>query len=132
MLRRLLFPEPVRTLPCGRAFNIAFRTAHIAFTAVVVGGLVFQAGRERLSAWILLSLVTGIGLVAIEAYPSCRWFYQGRGIAVMAKLVLLCLIPLLWTYRLLILAVVIVIASVGSHMPGRFRYYSFLHRRMLK
>ena len=44
----------------------------------------------------------------------------------MKKLALLVLIPWLWEYRVAILAVVIVLASVGSHMPARFRYYSWL------
>ena len=29
------------------------------------------------------------------------------------------------------LLIVIVFASVGSHMPARFRYYSVIHRRVL-
>ncbi|HJN65996.1 MAG TPA: hypothetical protein QF761_07320, partial [Pirellulales bacterium] len=70
-------------------------------------------------------------LIAIEAYPSCRWFYQGRGIMVFCKIVLLCLIPWLWNYRVLILAAVVVVASIGSHMPARFRYYSVVHRKVL-
>jgi hypothetical protein len=40
-------------------------------------------------------------MVVIEAYPS------------------FCLIPWLWDYHVAILVVVIIIASVGSHMPGR-------------
>ena len=79
----------------------------------------------------LLTALTGIGLVVVEVYPSCRWFYQGRGVAVLVKLALLCLMPRFWSYRVLILITVVVIASVGSHMPGRFRYYSFVHRRIL-
>jgi hypothetical protein len=76
-------------------------------------------------------IMTGIALIAIEAYPSCRWFYQGRGAAVLAKLALICTIPFFWNYRVPIMLAVLVIASVGSHMPSRFRYYSFLHRRVL-
>jgi hypothetical protein len=45
---------------------------------------------------------------------------------------LLCLIPWLWQYRVPILVAVIVIASVGSHMPRRFRHYSLLHRRVVE
>ena len=40
--------------------------------------------------------------------------------------------PRLWPYRVAILAAVIILASVGSHMPARFRYYSILHGRMLE
>lgn len=132
MLHRFLFPEPVRTLPCARAWNIAFRTAHIAVTGIVFGAHVFEVDEGRLLTWFyLLTALTGIGLVVVEVYPSCRWFYQGRGVAVLVKLALLCLMPRFWSYRVLILITVVVIASVGSHMPGRFRYYSFVHRRIL-
>ena len=48
------------------------------------------------------------------------------------KLGLLALIPWAWNFRAPILFAVIVIASVGSHMPGRFRYYSMIHRRVLE
>jgi hypothetical protein len=50
---------------------------------------------------------------------------------VYAKILLMCLIPWIWEYRVTILMLIVVIASVGSHMPGRFRYYSVLHRRVL-
>ena len=100
-------------------------------TGTLFGGHVFGIEAERLLIWLCLSIFTGVGLVVIEAYPSCRWFYQGRGVFVLCKLLLLTTIPLLWKYRVLILSAVIIIASVGSHMPGRFRYYSLLHRKVL-
>jgi hypothetical protein len=119
-------------LPYARAWNIACRTGHIGVTGVLFGGHVFDVSAERLLIWLYLSILTGVFLIAIEAYPSCRWFYQGRAALVFCKLFLLCLIPWLWQYRVPILVLVIVIASVGSHMPGRFRYYSFVHRRVVE
>jgi hypothetical protein len=118
---------PYRKLKRGRVLNILFRTAHIGVTGVLFGGHVFDVGKNDLRMWLWLSILTGAILIAIEAYPRWRWFYQGRGVAVIGKMLLLCLIPWLWDYRVPILAVVIVIASVSSHMPARFRYYSFLH-----
>ena len=123
--------EKPRGLPYARAWNIATRTAHIAVTGVLVGGNAFDVEPDRLLVWMYLSIVTGALLVFIEAYPSFRWFYQGRGVFVYCKLFLLCLIPWMWSYRVAILFAVIIIASVGSHMPGRFRYYSFVHRKVL-
>lgn len=127
-------PEAVsqpRALPHARAISIALRTAHIAVSGIVVGGHVFQIATDRIQIWLYLTVLTGVMLVVIEAYPSYRWFYQARGAMVLFKLVLLCLIPWLWAYRVYLLVAVIVIASVGSHMPARFRYYSFVHRRVL-
>lgn len=130
-LSKLLFPEPVRDLPGARAWNIAMRTAHIAVTGVLLGGHAFEVAEDRLLLVLYGCLLTGLGLMAIEAYPSCRWFYQGRGLLVLAKLVLLALIPWLWDYRLPILLLVVIVASVGSHMPSRFRYYSIIHGRVV-
>ncbi|MDP6553077.1 MAG: hypothetical protein QGG71_00330 [Pirellulaceae bacterium] len=129
-LVNILVPDQPRVLPYARAWNMAFRTIHIGVTGILFGGHVFDVAAERLLIWLYLSIATGIGLIVIEAYPSCRWFYQGRGVAVLLKLVLLGIVPLLWDYRVAILSAVIIIASVGSHMPGRFRYYSLLHREV--
>ena len=130
-IRRILFPNPLRPLPYARAWNIALRTAHIAVTGILLGGHAFEVDEGRLRTMLYLSILTGVGLTAVEAYPSCRWLYQGRGVIVLLKLVLLCLIPVWWEHRLLMLLVIVVIASVGSHMPARFRYYSLVHRRVL-
>ncbi len=115
---------------------MALRTAHIGVTSVLFGGHVFKESKENLLLWLYLTIATGGILAAIEAYPRLRWFYQGRGAAVMGKLLLLCLIliPWVWDHRVVrvgILVAVIVIASVGSHMPARYRYYSFVHGRVL-
>lgn len=117
----------------GRILNIALRTAHIGVTSVLFGGHVFDVRREELLLWLYLTIATGGILAVIEAYPRLRWFYQGRGAAVFGKLLLLCLIliPQVWAYRVPVLVAVIVIASVGSHMPARYRYYSFVHGRVL-
>jgi hypothetical protein len=130
-LRRWLFPEDSRRLPYGRAWNIAFRTAHIGVTGALVGGHVFDVPAGRLHPWLYATIFTGAALTLIEAFPHGRWLYQGRGLFVLAKLLLLLLIPWLWDYRVAILTVVIVLASVGSHMPARFRYYSVVHGRVL-
>ncbi len=118
-------------IPGTRAWNIATRTGHIAVTGVLVGGHVFQLPKSALLPWLYASMVTGTMLVFIEAFPRLCWFYQGRGLFVLAKLALLLAIPWAWDYRAPILFVIIVLASVGSHMPARFRYYSVVHRRVL-
>ncbi len=130
-LHKLLFPPTQRQLPAARAWNIAARTAHIAFTGILLGGHVFDVAEDRLRIVFALVIVTGVLLVGIEAYPSCQWFYLGSGAMTIVKLLLLCTIPFFWEQRVPILLVIVVIASVGAHMPGRFRYYSLVHRRVM-
>lgn len=131
-LHRILFPDPPRKLPYARSGNIAARTVHIGVTGILFGGHVFDVPADKLFGWLYATILSGAALIFLEAYSHGRWLYEGRGLAVMFKLLLLCSIPWLWPYRVAILAVVVVIASVGSHMSARFRYYSFLHGRVLE
>lgn len=115
-----------------RFLNIALRTAHIGAMGILLGGHAFDVAPERLMLALWLTIGTGVVLLAIEAGPHLLWFHQGRGVMTFAKLALLCAVPLAWDYRLPILLAVIVIGSFGSHMPGRFRYYSVIHREIIK
>jgi len=112
-----------------RAWNIALRTAHIAAGGALFGGHVFDVGPERLVAWLWLTLLTGIALVMIEFRHGGRWPAEARGAMVLVKVLSLCALPWLWNYRVPLLAAVIVLGSVGSHMPKRLRHYSLLERR---
>lgn len=115
-----------------RAWNIGVRTAHIAFTGTLLGGHVFDVAAARLVPVLWAAIASGAVLVVLEAYSGIRWLHQGRGLMVLGKLGLLCAVPFAWPHRVPILVGVIVLASVGSHMPGRFRYYSVLYREVLK
>ena len=50
---------------------------------------------------------------------------------VLAKLVLLLAVAVFWEARVPLLLTVVALASVGAHMPARFRHYSILERRVL-
>ena len=114
-----------------RALNIALRTAHIAAMGVLLGGHAFDVAPERLKLSLWLTIATGLAMIAVEAGPRLLWFHQGRGLTTLTKLALICIVPLAWDHRLPILLAVVVIASVGSHMPARFRYYSVIERRVI-
>jgi len=114
-----------------RALNIALRTAHIGAMGILLGGHAFDITPERLKVSLWLTIGTGVALAAIEAGPRLLWFHQGRGLMTMAKLALICAVPLAWDYRLPILFAVVVVGSVGSHMPGRYRHYSVVYRQVI-
>jgi hypothetical protein len=121
-----------RSIPYTRAWNIAARTAHIAAMSVLVGAHAFDVAPVRLHTALWLTIVSGVVLVVLEAYSvRFRWFWQGRGLMVLVKLALLGAIPWAWSSRLPLLLAAIVLASVGSHMPARYRYYSVVDRRVL-
>ena len=116
----------------GRWWNIGLRTGHLAAMAVLVGGHAFDVPPERLAIALAATLLSGAALALSEAGPHLLWFHQLRGLMTLAKLVLLGMIPWVWAYRFPILLVVVAIASVGSHMPARFRYYSVLRHEVVR
>jgi hypothetical protein len=77
-------------------------------------------------------ILTGAVLGIIELYPDWRCVFQVRSIVIALKLFLICFVPWLWSYRASILIVVLVMASISSHMPSRFRHYSVLERQEVK
>ena len=118
----------------ARTINIVVRTMHIAAMGVLLGGHAFDVPRERLLLSLWLTIGTGVALGAIEAGPRLLWFHQGRGLMTLAKLGLLCAVPFLWGHwplRLAVLLLVVALASIGSHMPARFRYYSVIFRKVI-
>ena len=132
LLRHWFFPEQIRFLPGARGWSIAFRTLHLAAFGLVLGGHAFSVDAEKLLAYLWLTILSGLGLIALEVYAEgLYWLFLGKGITVLVKLGLLLIVPIFWEQRLALLLLVVGIASVGSHMPARFRHYSFLHRRVI-
>jgi hypothetical protein len=130
--RLFLPPEEAPSLPYSRVYKIALRTAHLMAISVLVGGHAFGAPKHALLPWLYAAIVTGAGMIFFEAYPSLGFVFQGWGLMFFAKLALLCCIPFAWKARFPILLVVVAIASIASHMPGKLRHYSVLYRRVIK
>ena len=110
----------------SRAWNILLRTAHIAVTGMLLGGHFFGISAGRLLPLLYIAILTGAALGIAEVYPNWRGLFEVRSLVIASKLLLLCLVPLIWNYRVGILIIVLVMASAGSHMPRRIRHYSVL------
>lgn len=115
----------------SRAINILLRTAHVATAGILLGGHAFDVAPDRLLWSLGLTIGTGAGLAALEAGPRLLWFHQVRGLMTLGKLILMGAVPFAWDYRLPILLAVVLLASVGSHMPARFRYFSVVFREVI-
>ncbi len=122
----------VEWLRSARFWNIALRTAHLAATGILLGGHAFDVSRDRLLPALGWSVATGVAMVGLESGARGVWLVQGRGLLTLGKLGLLCTIPCFWNLRVPILLAVVALASIGSHMPARFRYYSILHGEVIR
>ena len=131
-LHRLFQPMEPPSIPHGRVYKVALRTAHLMATSVLVGGHAFGAPVSALRPLLYVAIATGAGLILLETGPSLHFVFEGWGLLLLIKLALLCWIPFAWKQRFPILLAVVAIASIGSHMPARFRHYSLLYRRVIK
>jgi len=131
-LRALLFPEAPRRFPWARPAQLVLRSLHIAAMALVVGAIPFGAPFEALRLPILLTLASGVLLFAIDLARDLAILGQGSGVAVLLKLALLGLGALQPANRLPWYLAATLVASVGSHMPGSWRHYSFLQGKVMR
>lgn len=120
---KALFPDPPRRIRRHRAISILLRTAHLATFAVLLGGHVFDVDPLRLAPWLVATVASGAGLMALELASSFAWLSTGKGLAVLVKLAMLATVPVFWEQRVAILLAVVVLAGISSHMPARFRHY---------
>ncbi len=127
----MLFPATPRRIPGERGINIALRTAHLMTSGLLLGGHAFDVAPHRLILVLYLTIASGVGLAFLELYSSCRWIYLGKGVMVSLKIALLIAAGVWWKQRVMFLLLVVLVGSVGSHMPARFRYYSLLHGRVI-
>ena len=112
-----------------RVFNVLARTAHLVAISGLVGGHMFGAPLAPLRPLLYLSIITGVAMGALEAYPKRRFFYEGWALLLWLKLVLLMSVPFFWNARTSILLVIVVVASVSSHMPRALRHWTPFHNQ---
>jgi hypothetical protein len=124
-VRDLLFPDPPRHIPRHRALGVALRTAHLMTFGTLVGGHLFDVDPARLSPFLVATIATGAALMALELVSTFAWLFMGKGLVVMLKLGLLLMVPLFWEHRVALLLLIVAVASVGAHMPSRFRHRCF-------
>lgn len=126
-----LFPWPPRQFRWLRPVQVVLRSVHVATMALVLGGAAFDAPERTLLLPIVLTVASGVLLLAADLARSCVFLYQGAGVAALVKLALLVLGNVFPGARLPFYLAATVVASVGTHMSGSLRHYSVVHRRVL-
>ena len=122
-LKRILFPPEKRRWKGSRALRVALRTVHLLSFSVLFGGHWFGLPKTELLPWLYWAVFSGAGLIAVELWTGFDWIFQLSCAFVCVKVLILLLIPMFWPHRAALMAAVIVIGSVGSHMSGQLRHF---------
>ncbi|BDU75164.1 hypothetical protein [Mesoterricola sediminis] len=117
--------------PVVRLLQVGLRSAHIAAMGVLLGGLAFGLGRPRLDAAILGALASGLGLLLLDLWSGSTALTQGSGAAVILKLLLLGMGNLFPDHRFGWYLAATFVASIGAHMPGSLRHFSWTEGRVI-
>ena len=112
--------------------KISLRTIHLLGVTGVGGGVFLGLDKAIWLGYWWLALTSGFALMLVDAYSNRTWLVQVRGISVYIKLILLMLLGLGPRWDITLLVVIIVISSIVSHAPGKLRYYSVYHRRVIR
>lgn len=121
----------VRDVPGLRFWRTSLRTAHLLAFGTLYGGHVYGVAGERLGVALLATAATGGALALLEVWRAPIWLVQVRGAATGLKIVLLAVAQLRAELAVPLLTLAIVLGAVSSHMPGRYRYHSLAHGRVV-
>ena len=111
--------------------KISLRTLHLLAVAGVGGGILFALEKDLWINYWWLALVSGVLMMVMDIAGNPVWMVQVRGVVIIVKLILLALMVSYPAWGSFLLLVIIIISAVISHAPGKLRYYSLYHRRVI-
>ena len=115
----------------ARTLRTTLRALHVLAFGAYYGGHVFSVPAERLLPALVAVVATGALFMLFEIWRAPVWLHQLRGVCTYIKVALLVSVAVFWEQRIWILTLIVVLGVVVSHAPGRLRYYSVLHRRVI-
>ncbi len=114
-----------------RWIKISLRTFHLLAVVGVGGGLIFGIEKTLWLSYWWLALASGGLMMLMDIIANPVWVFQVRGLVIILKLVLLVFLGLHPALDKLLLAAIIIMSAVISHAPGKLRYYSLYHRKVI-
>jgi len=126
-----IFPLQSRSFRGQRWVNILLRTAHLVGIAGVAGGALFQLPIELWLNYLYITVLSGCTMVIIEIWTNGIWLIQLRGLATLLKLAILSL-ALSADLQAYMIFSAIILSGIFSHAPGKVRYYSIFHGKVIE
>ncbi|MCH8885454.1 MAG: hypothetical protein IIC13_02590 [SAR324 cluster bacterium] len=132
MLKSVLFPKPMRDFKGQRWVRIFLRTWHLLSMGFLLGGSGYglTLAEQPLALWS--TFLSGLVFSLLELYATSVWLFQLKGQAVIVKFLLLGAAVISPRNALAFLVTAVIVGGVSSHMPGKYRYYSIYHGRVIK
>jgi hypothetical protein len=114
-----------------RVVDVCLRATHLLAAGVYAGGLLWGVPSAKLRPWRNLTVVSGTGLLVVEASASPTWPHQGRGLTSMAHVAAFGSAHLSPALARPAVVAATLIGAVGSHLPRSVRKWSVLYGRQV-
>ncbi len=111
--------------------KISLRTLHLLAVAGVGGGVLFGLEKDVWLNYWWLAIATGGLMMLMDMISNRVWIVQVRGVVIILKLVLLAFLGSFPAWDIYLLVFIIIVSGVVSHAPGKLRYYSVYHRKVI-
>ena len=111
--------------------KISLRTLHLLAVAGVGGGILFALDKDMWINYWWLAMASGVLMMLMDIISNPVWLLQIRGLVILAKLVLLAFLGSYPAWDSTLLIVIIIVSGIISHAPGKLRYYSVYHRKVI-
>lgn len=111
--------------------KISLRTLHLLAIAGVGGGILFGLEKDLWVDYWWLAIVSGSLMMLMDIISNPVWLVQIRGLVIALKLIMLVFLGSYPAWDGYLLALIIVISGVISHAPGKVRYYSVYHGKVI-
>ena len=111
--------------------KISLRTLHLVSVAGVGGGILFGLDKAVWVNYWWLALASGVLMMAIDIVSNPVWLVQVRGLVIYLKLVMLAILGAYPQWGGTLLLMIIILSAVISHAPGKLRYYSVYHNKVI-
>ncbi len=112
-----------------RWLKVILRTLHlVGFAGVFVATINESPG---VVSWYI-TVISGSGLLILEALSNLVWFVQVRALVMYVKFLLLYLLFVFPDFAWHLLVLMVILSGIISHAPSSLRYYSFIHHKKVK
>lgn len=116
-------PSGYRDFPGRRWLVVVLRAAHLA--GVVGVGAELLAGAGAAAGFVLLMVVSGVAMAALDAWSNPVWLRELAGLSLLVKFALLGWFVADEARRPLLFWLILVFSVIFAHAPASFR-----HRRL--
>ena len=114
-----------------RWIKISLRTLHLLAVAGVGGGILFGLEKDLWINYWWLAMASGVLMMLVDIISNPVWLVQVRGVSIFIKLILLACLGANPDWDGFLMMLIIIISAVISHAPGKLRYYSLRHRKVV-